>query len=249
MLDLVGRAATGQDEADALAPRLAAIAKGNFLSDGDVRRALVAGWEAVVNHLLDASALDTRNEKALLAFKDRFGLSQDELNQHGAFSRAVKAALLRDLLEGKLPDTAELSRSAPFNLQKDENLIYLFWNVRYLEDKSRTRYVGGSHGVSVRVMKGVYYRVGAFKGNPVRTTQRMQVDTGTLGVTNKHVYFCGPSKTFRVRHDKIVSFIPFGDGAGIVRDASTAKPQIFVTGDGWFTYNLLTNAARLSARN
>lgn len=40
--------------------------------------------------------------------------------------------------------------------------------------------------------------------------------------------------------------IPFEDGVGIHRDAQTAKPQIFLTGDGWFTYNLLANAANVS---
>jgi hypothetical protein len=40
-------------------------------------------------------------------------------------------------------------------------------------------------------------------------------------------------------------FNKFTDGIAVFRDASTAKPQIFVTGDGWFTYNLVTNLARL----
>jgi len=44
---------------------------------------------------------------------------------------------------------------------------------------------------------------------------------------------------------KIVSFEPFSDGLGLVRDAAIAKPQIFVTGDGWFTYNLVTNLSRI----
>ena len=33
------------------------------------------------------------------------------------------------------------------------------------------------------------------------------------------------------------------DGSGIMRDAQTAKPQAFRTGDGWFAYNLATNLA------
>jgi len=37
--------------------------------------------------------------------------------------------------------------------------------------------------------------------------------------------------------------VPYSDGIGIHRDAASAKPQIFVTGDGWFTYNLVVNLA------
>jgi hypothetical protein len=71
------------------------------------------------------------------------------------------------------------------------------------------------------------------------------VDNGVLGITNKHIYFAGPMKSFRIAYNKIVSVAPFSDGIGVVRDAATAKPQIFVTGDGWFTYNLATNLAQL----
>jgi hypothetical protein len=59
------------------------------------------------------------------------------------------------------------------------------------------------------------------------------------------VYFSGASKSFRIRHDKIVSIEPYSDGVGIQRDAQTARPQVFVTGDGWFTYNLLMNVSNL----
>ena len=39
-------------------------------------------------------------------------------------------------------------------------------------------------------------------------------------------------------------FHPYTDGFGIMRDAQTAKPQAFRTGDGWFPYNLATNLAQ-----
>ena len=45
--------------------------------------------------------------------------------------------------------------------------------------------------------------------------------------------------------DGIVAFEPYEDGFGIMRDAQTAKPQTFVTGDGWFVYNLATNLAQM----
>ena len=44
---------------------------------------------------------------------------------------------------------------------------------------------------------------------------------------------------------RIVSFDPHDDGFGIMRDAQTAKPQIFRTGDGWFAYNLAINLSQM----
>ena len=42
-----------------------------------------------------------------------------------------------------------------------------------------------------------------------------------------------------VRYNRIVSFDPYEDGFGIMRDAQT-----FRTGDGWFPYNLAVNLAQ-----
>jgi hypothetical protein len=93
--------------------------------------------------------------------------------------------------------------------------------------------------------QGDIFRTGGFKGRPVETTERVHMGTGIMAVTNKHIYFSSTQKTFRVRLDKIVSFIPYSDGVGIQRDAATAKPQYFITREGWFTYNLLMNAGNV----
>ena len=66
-----------------------------------------------------------------------------------------------------------------------------------------------------------------------------------LRLTTTHIHFAGGRKRFRVRYDKIVSFDPYEDGFGIMRDAQTARPQAFRTGDGWFTYNLSANPAQI----
>jgi hypothetical protein len=117
--------------------------------------------------------------------------------------------------------------------------------VAYYEQETRREYVGGYQGVSIRIARGLYYRTGGFKGHPVQKTETVYMDTGLLGVTNKHIYFAGSRKKFRIRHDKIVFFTPYSDGIGVQRDVASAKPQSFVTGDGWFTYNLLSNVSKL----
>ena len=53
------------------------------------------------------------------------------------------------------------------------------------------------------------------------------------------------ARKFRVRYDRIVESEPYDDGFGIMRDAQTAKPQSFRTGDGWFAFNLATNLAQM----
>jgi hypothetical protein len=216
--------------------------------DGNAVKALiVSGWEQAVASAFEDGILSAEEESALGDLRQHFALSQQEVDRNGAFTRTIKGAVLRDVLDGKLPERIQIDGVLPFNLQKSEKVVWVFQDVSYYEEKTRTRYVGGSRGASIRIAKGLYYRVGAFKGERVQTSETIHADTGLMGVTNKHIYFAGPIKRFRINYNKIVTFEPFSDGIGVQRDAQTAKPQSFKTGDGWFTYNLISNLAQIGA--
>jgi hypothetical protein len=208
---------------------------------------VAAAWESALCDALEDNVLTPEEEHALIEFRDRFNLSSEELDRKGSYSKLVKAAVLRELFEGKIPERVHVRGSIPFNLKRGETIVWVFNNVQYYECRARRTYVGGYGGLSVRVAKGVYLKGGAFRGNPVVTTQTMLVDQGTLAATKNHLYFQGPRKSFRVPYDKITSFTPYADGIGIQRDAPSARPQSFLTGDGWFAYNLIANLARLAA--
>lgn len=128
---------------------------------------------------------------------------------------------------------------------KSEKLVWVMQDVDYYETKTRTERRGTSHGLSIRITRGVYYRPGTFRNRDVQWDETVHADTGLLGFTTKHLYFSGPTKKFRVRYDRIVDFEPFADGFGVMRDAQTAKPQSFRTGNGWFAYNLAINLAQM----
>lgn len=221
------------------------ITKASFISEPDKNNILIHAWGSAVDQCLVDTILDSSEEKRLVDFSQHFSLSQSDLDKRGAFTKVKKAAVLRNILNGILPQPGLLPGNMGINLQKNEQLVWSFSDVEYLEDRTRRQYVGGSHGVSIRVLKGVYYNVGAFKGHPIEYTERTYVDSGWVLVTNKHIYFSGSSKSLRVPYTKIITFLPFENGFGIMRDAATAKPQLFVVGDGWFAYNLVTNLAQL----
>jgi hypothetical protein len=245
MVALAHKAASGQESCDDLVAKLAAISEFSFIPESWNRRALVAGWAQMLDQFLDDSILTQDEQRKLLEFANRFDLTPEELNTNGAYDRAIKANILSELLQGRTPE-AQVNFSLPFNLKKTEIVVYLFPSVSYLEERTRRTYVGGSHGVSVRVMRGVYYRVGAFKAKPVVTSQMEYIDSGLLLITSENLYYRGDRKSFRVPYSKIVSFTQYADGIGFHRDAASAKPQILITGDGWFTCNLIENLARMA---
>lgn len=207
-------------------------------------QALVLGWEQAVNDILSDNILSSTEEAQVMAYVQKFGLSQSDLNTNGAFTRLVYGCALRDILDKGHTTRAVITFQLPFNLQKNESLVWCFRDVPFYEEKVYKSYVGQSHGVSFRVMSGVYYRVGASKGYPVETSRNEQIDVGMLGVTTQHIYFAGSKKSFRIPYKKIVSFTPYSDGIGICKDAANAKPQTFITGEGWFIYNLVMNLSQ-----
>ena len=122
---------------------------------------------------------------------------------------------------------------------------YAVRSVDYLETVVRRERRGTSQSLSIRVARGLYYRPSTFRSRPTEWEESVHADTGMLGLTTKHIYFAVSRKRFRVRYDKIVTFEPFSDGFGIMRDAQTAKPQTFRTGGGWSPYNLAANLAQM----
>ena len=209
------------------------------------RDLLVRAWESAVHSTLEDRVLTVEEEGALARYLDHHGLSADDVDANGCHRRVMQASVIRDLLEGILPNRENLRGQVPFNLMKSETLVWVMDGVRYFETVTRRERRGSSHGVSVRVARGLYYSPRTFSSRSVEWEETVHLDTGLMGFTTKHIYFAGSRQRFRVRYDRIVAFEPYSDGLGIMREAQTAKPQTFVTGDGWFVYNLAVNLAQM----
>ena len=116
-------------------------------------------------------------EKRLVELKEGLSLSSADLTRTDGWERMVKSAVLRDLMTGVIPHRMTVDGNLSFNFERSERVVWVFEEVDYLKDKTRRQYGGGSTGVSVRVMKGVYYHIGGFKGHAIDRTERVHVDT------------------------------------------------------------------------
>jgi len=221
------------------------IAIDSFIDKTNKIELLVKGWEASLESFLADHVVDQNEESILIKYMDHFGLNQDSFQKNEGYNRLIKSLVLRDLLEGKVSNRVRVSGNLPFALQKSETILWVFPSAQGYEERTRREYVGRSRGVSVRIMKGVYYRVGEFRGHPVETQYNASLGVGPFCITNKHVYFSG-QKAIRLPYKKIICIEPYSDGVGLQKEGTTAKPLTFVTGDGWFTYNLLSNVSAIA---
>lgn len=223
------------------------ICNKSFITSTQKKEIIVGCLEQLIDKALDDNFLSQEEEYTILEIGNHFSIESNDLNINGYHNKLVKASILRSIMEGNIPtDKINIDiRELPFNFQKNEQIIWLEPYAELFEQKKRVQYVGGSQGVSIKIAKGVYYRTSASRGERVETEIMQHIDTGLLCVTNKHIYFSGEVKGNRIAFNKIIAFTPYSDGIGIQKDGANAKTQAFVTGDGWFLHNLLSNISLL----
>ncbi len=242
-------AALRGDGLDTLSAKLRETASAGFIamSDAALTETLADGWGDAVETAMEDRVISSHERRGLNRYRNHFNLSAGQLDCRGHFEIFRRSALLNAIGEqGVVPRydrraaRAEFGR-LPFNLMKSEALIWMFDDVGYLRQVTRREFRGQSMGASVRVAKGVYVRPGAFRGRAVESTEMERTDHGLLGITTKHIYFKGGDKGFRVRLERIVSFEPYSDGLGIMRDTARAVPEAFTMDglDAWFAINLI----------
>ena len=247
--DLCTTAALRGDGLDTLPANLRETASAGFIdmSDATLTETLADGWGDAVETAMEDRVISSQERRGLNRYRSRFNLGAGQLDRHGHFEQFRRSALLSVISEqGVVPRYDRPSARAefgrlPFNLMKSEALIWLFSDVGYLRQVTRREFRGQSMGVSVRVAKGVYVRPGSFRGRAIESTEMQRTDAGLLAITTKHIYFKGGDKSFRVRLERIVSFEPYSDGLGIMRDTARAVPEAFTMDglDAWFAINLI----------
>jgi hypothetical protein len=207
--------------------------------------AMLSGLMLALDKMLEEGVASDEIEKRVVKYVEGIKMTEEEFESTEAFKKTHKTLILRDIMEGKVPNRFKALGTVHINFQKNETLIWGMSDVPYLEEKTSRSYVGASQGISIRVAKGLYYRAGGFKGQPIEKSNWVHMDTGVIAITNKHLYFAGCKKSFRHPFSKIINIIPFDEGIGIFTENRNAKPKAFLLDDGLFMFNLIKNLSQL----
>ena len=84
-----------------------------------------------------------------------------------------------------------MNGTVPFNLMKSEQLVWVIQGVDYLETVPRRERRGTSHRVSIRAVRGRFYRPSTFRSRTTEWEETVHTDTGMLSLTTKHIHFAG----------------------------------------------------------
>lgn len=199
-------------------------------------------FDNAVEQYLNDGIIDSNEERTLARFIQFSGMPNNVLNSNRSIEKMLQAKVIQDILAGNVPaPRIQIAGDFPFMLAKTEHLVWLFRNVTLHQQKVKKEYVGRSHGMSFRIMKGVYYRTGGFKGHPVETTIMQKIGIGSVCFTDKNIYFASPEKSLKIPYTKILSVDSYSNGVGIQKDGANDKP-IFLEGvNSWFAYNVIAN--------
>lgn len=109
----------------------------------------------------------------------------------------------------KLPDLT--SQVTGMVLHAGERCFAICRGAEHVVEAHRTKYVGGSQGVSFRIAKGVRYHVGGFSGRPVTTSFEKVQDVGDLYITTERVAFAGSREVTSIAAKKLADVRIDGD--------------------------------------
>lgn len=181
-------------------------------------------------------------ERLITSYSQNLGLSLNNLPTEFCntdLEKIGQAIVLKDLEKGVLP--ANTSSSVPVLLGKGECPLWVYHNVTMLQEKIQREYRGRTGGFSFRICKGVTYRTGQFKGQPVERSYMDTVGIGALVVTNKNLFFHCNTASTKIPYSKLIGVTPYSDGLEVHKDEAKPKRIVFQGFDSWFILNVLSH--------
>lgn len=122
------------------------------------------------------------------------------------------------------------TRDCPIILKRAEEAVLVLPNITFKEPHAVRTSVGGYAGPTIRIAKGISFRLGGGTSRSVSHDEIKTIDKGTLTITNKRLIFTGSMKTLNYNLSKILSITDFKDGIGIQRD-NKQKTEYFIDCD------------------
>jgi hypothetical protein len=180
------------------------------LSQEEYQRLIDEIYTNVVDFVVADRRLDAAERAAVTRIADRLQVSavtRSALNDSLNYFEYLQE--IQNCHKMKIPHRGGVS-GVPLTAGERD---YFAHPAQLLEERVVSRQsVGRSSGVSIRIMKGVSYRVGQSRGVSVPVHATVPVSSGDFVITNKRLIFAGDRKSVNAPYDKLLHLEPFSDG-------------------------------------
>jgi hypothetical protein len=222
------KAAHGDTDAVQALPAAAAQAREYYRNE---KKHLDQAWAVMTVALRDVLTDDVLTEQGETHIaKLSFALG---IQQWGVDLAHRNFALFEEVMVARINDGRPIPNdSAPLMTQPGETAFYPTFAVALMKEVVDREMRGGSSGVSVRIAKGVNYRVGQVRARSVVVGTHLEAqDSGDLVVTDRRAVFMGTKKTLEFRRDRLVGLAQYTDGLRLnVSNRQTASLFRFARG-------------------
>ena len=189
------------------------------LTDVDINEMRVNSYAKAFTAIKADKQVTKEEEQELEKIQKYLGIADGEIQSDK--KELARLRLLYEIQQGNIPTVAATN----LVMQKDEKAYWSEPAILAEEKVINRSYVGGSRGVSLRVMKGVSYRIGSYRGHVINETGVVAVSNGALIVTSKRFIFQGDKKSFAVKLDKILNIQIFTNGIHF-SESNRSKPRL-----------------------
>jgi hypothetical protein len=207
---------------------LEATSKALGMSEGQTTRLYETAAVAAVQSAFTSAVADRRYAKDEEAQVTTLAKSLGVTIKHDESVAALVARfrLMAEIEDGHLPSIA-----VPILLQRGE-ICHFSGAARHHEIKTLTKRINYSGPTaSIKIMKGLHWRAGSVSVQRVTTDVMTQLDSGTLYVTSKRLFFDGTKKNVSIPLGKVSKFTVFKDGLQVEKE--TGKDPYFLGTLDW----------------
>lgn len=176
--------------------------------------------------------LEDKEMETLQKIQEKFGLTNEEVNFNDRIRPYAYASVIRS--EGKLPTPElHLEGAGQIIFKKNETAHFADFSILKEIRSVSLGYKGGSHGASIRIAKGVRYRVGAHRGHIQKEDRLVETSRGFLLVTNQRLFLhpLPGHKPVSIPLNKILSYQCYQNGLEVYKEGRE-KGYMFATSPG-----------------
>jgi len=172
----------------------------------------------IYRQFIENKELSKKEFDTLDKFADSFNLSKEDIG----FNEKIRPYIFIYNIKEKneLPETKLEADGFNVILKKGEK-IHFASSATLKELKTVSLgYSGGSRGVSIRIMKGVSYRVGGHRGHVVKEDVWKETSRGALLITNQRLFLTpfGGFKPLSIPLNKILSYQIYENGIEVYKE-------------------------------